>query len=401
MNLRFPVLTAALIFFTMLPVTMIVPVFKEIIKDRLGGNNLAVSYFMSIAMLGSFIFSPAAGYVSDRIRSRKWLISVFAVLDGLSLISLTFTRDLYVLQALRFAEGAFHIFVIGLLLALMADRENDPNNTRFYRKGIILGTAGTLLTLGVGIGSPMGILGRKNPDLPFIIAGIIMIFIGIVSSVFLKDYESRFQKKVSLDTWKSAYRNNPLVVIPCIYNFIDRFTVGFFVSIFSLHLREDLHLNPGQTGIFLSLVLIPMSLCSYPFAVISRKTNPALWMMTGSVIYGAALGLAGFAENTKVLAVLLLVCGVGAGVMFVPSMMLVSRLVPQELNATAMTVYTGIGSVGFMLGPISAVLLDEYVFSSLQKDIRFGSLALFFGMLEILTVITTLPFYHGLQEKKI
>ena len=87
--------------------------------------------------------------------------------------------------------------------------------------------------------------------------------------------------------------------------------------------------------------------------------------------------------------------------MFVPSMMLVSRLVPQELNATAMTVYTGIGSIGFMLGPISAVLLDETVFSSLQKDIRFGSLALFFGMLEILTVITTLPFYHRLQEKKI
>ena len=48
---RIPILTLSLVFLSMLPVTMIVPVFKDIVKDKLGGDNLMVSYFMSVAML--------------------------------------------------------------------------------------------------------------------------------------------------------------------------------------------------------------------------------------------------------------------------------------------------------------------------------------------------------------
>ncbi|EMO29873.1 hypothetical protein LEP1GSC170_1773 [Leptospira interrogans serovar Bataviae str. HAI135] len=44
------------IFLAMLPVTMIVPVFKEIVKDRFQSGNGEVAWFLSIAMLGSFVF---------------------------------------------------------------------------------------------------------------------------------------------------------------------------------------------------------------------------------------------------------------------------------------------------------------------------------------------------------
>ena len=211
---KIPKLTLALIFFTMLPVTMIVPVFKDIVKDKLGGDNLMVSLFMSYAMLGSFLFSPVAGFLSDKFKNRKYFISIFAVLDGISFFLLAQADNLQLLQIIRFMEGVCHIFVIGLLLSLIADRENDSQNTYFYRKGILMGLAGMFLSLGVGIGSPMGILGRKNPLLPFYVAGTIMIVIGVVSFFLLKDYEHIHHERITFDKWTNAFQKNKFILIP-------------------------------------------------------------------------------------------------------------------------------------------------------------------------------------------
>src|SRR6185295_11712443 len=108
-------LTLLLIFFTMLTVTMIVPMFKDIVKDKLGGDNLMVSLFMSYAMLGSFLFSPVAGFLSDKFKNRKYFISIFAILDGINFFFLANAETLQILQIIRFLEGACYIFVIGLL----------------------------------------------------------------------------------------------------------------------------------------------------------------------------------------------------------------------------------------------------------------------------------------------
>ncbi|MCB1177085.1 MAG: MFS transporter, partial [Leptospiraceae bacterium] len=226
---KLPVLNIALIFFSMLPVTMIVPVFKDIIKDKLGGDSLSVSFFMSSAMLGSFLFSPIAGYLSDKFRNRKLFISAFAILDGLCFFLLMEIKDLSILQGVRFLEGVCHIFVIGLLLSTIVDRENDSGNARFFRKGMLLGLAGMFLSLGVGLGSPMGIIKKKNPELPFIIAGWMMIAIGVISFLFLTEYDFIFRPKINFSTWLEAFKKNKLILVPSTYNFIDRFTVGFFV----------------------------------------------------------------------------------------------------------------------------------------------------------------------------
>ncbi|NBU97600.1 MAG: MFS transporter [Spirochaetia bacterium] len=392
---RIPILTLSLIFFSMLPVTMIVPVFKDIVKDKLGGDNLMVSYFMSVAMLGSFLFSPVAGFMSDKLGNRKWFITLFAFLDGIIFFLLPLSRELGVLHVLRFLEGSFHIFVISLLLSLVADRENDPNS-KYHKKGLLLGIAGMVLSLGVGLGSPLGILGRKNPELPFLFAGILMIGIGIVSLFFLKDYEYHYTKKINFKDWVNAFRENRLLGIPYLYNFIDRFTVGFFVTSFNLHLREDLGLNSGQVGMYLSFVLLPMSLLALPFALLAKKMGAVLLMMAGSLIYGFFLAISGYITNTNILIISLIFCGVGAGVMFVPSMMMAASLAKREYNASVMAGFTGVGSIGFMLGPIFAVLILRFL-EKFYPNISFGTVSLLFGSLEILVVFFTLPLYKKLR----
>ncbi len=83
--------------------------------------------------------------------------------------------------------------------------------------------------------------------------------------------------------------------------------------------------------------------------------------------------------------------------MFVPSMMMAASMAKREYNASVMAGFTGVGSIGFMLGPIVAVLLIRFL-EKYVPEISFGTVSLIFGSLEILVVLSTLPLYKKLKE---
>jgi len=383
----------------MIPVTMIVPVVKEIVKDRLLGGNLEVAYFTSIPMLGSFLFAPIAGIISDKFQNRKYFIAGFCFLDAFLFYLLTLVQDMNLFLIIRFLEGASHIFIIGLLLSSAADRENDSSNTKYYGKGVLMGITGMFLSLGGAFGMPLGVLGRKNPLLPFYVGSGILIFVGIVSLLHLKDKGIHKQKKFHWSHLKRAAIENPYLAVPFLFNFIDRFTVGFIISSFNIYLRESLGFHPGTLGLFLGLVLFPMSLLSYPSAVLSRKTGVLPLVLVGSTMYGLFLGLSGTTSEYWVLFSYLLLCGIGAGVMFVPSMLLASKMSKPGLTATTMSAFTGIGSLGFMLGPIVSVNVQNFLVANVPSDYAFPSLSFFFGFLEIFLVLLTIPFFKKILTK--
>ncbi len=383
----------------MLPVTMIVPVVKDIVKDRLLGSNWEVAYFTSIPMLGSFLFAPVAGIISDRFQNRKYFIAAFCFLDAFLFYLLTQVTDMNLFLVIRFLEGASHIFIIGLLLSSAADRENDPANKRYYGKGILMGITGMFLSLGGAFGMPLGILGRKNPLIPFYVGSGILIFVGLSTLILLKDRGIHKQKEFKWSHLKNAIFENPCLYVPFLFNFIDRFTVGFIISSFNIHLRETLGFHPGVLGVFLGLVLFPMSLLSYPSAVLSRKTGVLPLVLVGSLVYGIFLGLSGTTNHFWLLFTYLSICGIGAGVMFVPSMMLASKMSRPGLTATTMSAFTGVGSLGFMLGPIVSVQMQHVFQANLPTEYSFPALSFFFGFLEIGLVLLTIPFFKKILTK--
>ncbi|PJZ70395.1 MFS transporter [Leptospira perolatii] len=386
-----------MIFFAMLPVTMIVPVFKEIVKDRLGGTNYGVAWFQSAAMLGSFIFSPVAGYLSDRLGTRRYLIGGFAILDGILLALLPLAPNLSSLFLIRFLEGGAHIFVIGLLLSSLSDRENDPNS-HYFRRGILFGLGGMLLTLGGGVGQGLGFLGNKNPLLPFYLGAIIFVFLGIAALLFLKDWKLVQSPDFSFSGIRAAIRLSPLLMIPFLFHFLDRFTVGYFLSTFNLHLREDLSYTPGQVGLVFSILFLLMSALSYPSAILSRKKGSILFVAIGSLVYGAFQAMTGFVSDQSLLIFSIVGCGIGAGIMYVPAMRLASSLCPSGLTALVMTGFTGFGSFGFLLGPIASVAIERNFTASYGRTTGLEATAFIFGFLEILLVILILPFWRKLVK---
>jgi MFS family permease len=393
---KFPKLLVSMIFFAMLPVTMIVPVLKEFIKDNLASGNIEVALFTSISMLGSFIFAPIAGMISDRLGNRNKIIAIACFMDAFLFYLFTTITDIQILMGIRFMEGSVHIFVIGLLLSSVSDRENHPDS-RFFRLGKLMGIAGMFLSLGAAFGMPIGAIGKIHPHLPFYLASFILFILGIVSLFFLEDCIIITQEKFSLGKLRSSLKLQPYLFIPFSFHFIDRFTVGFLVSSFNIYMREVLHFSPGKAGVYLGLVLFPMSLLSYPSAILARKYGVFKLVLGGSLLYGVFLGLSGWTDNDNLILVSLLIAGIGAGVMYVPSMILSSRMSPEGMNATVMSAFTGFGSLGFMAGPICSVLLEDTYKEIFTANLAFPALSTSFGLMEVVLVLLTIPFLRKIS----
>ncbi|EMS89375.1 MFS transporter [Leptospira noguchii] len=385
------------IFLAMLPVTMIVPVFKEIVKDRFQSGNGEVAWFLSIAMLGSFVFSPLAGFLSDSFGTRKKIIILFCGLDALLLNLLPYADTLSTLLFLRFLEGGAHVFVIGLLLASVADFEHGDSKHKFGN-GTLIGLSGMLLSLGGAVGLSFGFLGKLNPILPFQFGSVILLFLGWIVYQFVPEEKSTVSKRHS---WKESlilFLTHPLLLFPLVFQFLDRFTSGYFMSSLNLRLREEFSLNPSETGKMLSLVFLPMALLSYPAIRLSKKTGKYFPVAIGSLIYGISLTLSGIFQSIVWIGISLLFCGLGAGLMFATSLRLASSLCPRENNGIVMASLTGFGSLGFFLGPISSVGLDR--FSTVWPPfIGSSPTALLFGIAQILIVLASIPFYKILNQK--
>ncbi|TGL61704.1 MFS transporter [Leptospira sarikeiensis] len=395
----FPWVTLSFIFLAMLPVTMIVPVYKEIIKDRLGGTGYGVAWFQSSAMLGSFLFSPIAGWISDKLGTRRKLIGIFALVDAVLLALLPFMPNISSLFVLRFLEGGAHIFVIGLLLTCISDKEKDKTSN-FYNRGILFGLGGTLLTLGGGVGQALGFLGNKNPLLPFFVGAAILSLLGILSFFLLEEGNL---KKLEWEGWKktkTALALSPLLIVPILFHFIDRFTVGYFLSSLNLHLREDLGFTPGQVGGLFGVMFLLMSILSLPAALLSKKWNSISLVWIGSFIYGIAQASTGFLNNSSNLYLSMIACGIGAGIMYVPAMRLASSLAPNGFNAVVMTVFTGLGSLGFLLGPLVSVSVQDTFTSLYNQSAGLEFTGILYGGLEVLLVLGTLPLLSKILAKE-
>ncbi|TGL69638.1 MFS transporter [Leptospira kmetyi] len=388
----------AAVFLAMLPVTMIVPVFKEIVKDRFQSGNGEVAWFLSVAMLGSFFFSPIAGFLSDYFGTRKKIIILFCGIDAMFLSLLPYAENLPTLLFLRFLEGGAHVFVIGLLLASVADVEHGESKRKFGN-GALMGLSGMLLSLGGAVGVSLGFLGRQDPTLPFKIGSGVLLFLAFVVYRFVPEEKFTNSKKHS---WKESgilFLTHPLLLFPLAFQFLDRFTSGYFMSSLNLRLREEFSLNPSETGRMLSLVFLPMALLSYPAIRLSKKTGKYFPVAIGSLIYGISLSLSGLFQSVAWIGVSLLFCGLGAGLMFATSLRLASSLCTRENNGLVMAGLTGFGSLGFFLGPISSVGLDRISASTASV---FGSslTAVVFGLAQILIVLVSVPFYKILNKKE-
>lgn len=173
----------------------------------------------------------------------------------------------------------------------------------------------------------------------------------------------------------------PKLIVPCIFTFVDRLTVGFLISTVTLYFRTILGADAGRIGLWMGAFMLPFALLTYPSGRMSRRWNPLAMMIGGTLLYG--VWFAGLAFATlAVMPTMMAVGGVAAALMFGPSLALAAEAASPQNRSAAMAAFNASGSLGFLLGPLCGGAILAAFSSMPEKGFRIAILAA--GILEIL-----------------
>ncbi len=359
----------------MLNLTLIVAGLKELIIDELGGTARTASWFFSIEMLAYILFAPLWGLVSDRRGSRKpWIVAGFLLSAGFY-AAYGAVHQLGLLLALRFCQGAATVMGWSTLMALVLDRAQEA------WRGRAMGLMGAALSLGVSLGAPLGgYLSRGlGPRAPLSAAALLFAVAGL-ASLALRDADE-VRPQTSFAAVLAAWRGQPRLLLPYLFYFVDRYTVGFFVVVFPLYLGSLGVGDPAVRGRYLALFLLPFALLQYPAGRLAERVGALAPLFVGSLLYGVLLATVGFA-GLHSLWWTMIGLGVLAAVMFTPTILLTSQASSPATRASAMGGFNLAGSLGFAIGPlVGAWVMQHY---------GYGFAFVVAGALELVAVVVGL-----------
>lgn len=375
----------------LIPVTLPVPILRVLVYERHGVSEALTSLFMSINMLGAVVAAPLAGLLADRYGRRRALIVAALLVDGFCFIALPLAPDYASLMAIRFVEGCAHIFALSLLLALAATSQGEE------RRGRAMGLVGAGLLLGVAIGAPLGgVLGAHGVVRPLHFgAGLLFVAAAIAATALRETGRSRERPQMR-ELIATVWRHR-VVMVPLAFAFADRFTVGFYTTTLSLFLTRVHEATPGMVGALIAIFMVPFALLSYPFGRIAEGRSVVAMLCVGSVLYGLGTALVGFASLPQLYA-LMPAIGVCAAVMFVPSLVMTTEMVPETVRTTALGAFNAAGSLGFIVGPITGGVVSEWTAQSHGWLTGYRAAFAVAGAAEILCVALAIPWLWRLRR---
>lgn len=325
--------------------TLVVAGLKEFIIEDLGGTVAHATLFFSVEILAYLIFAPLWGLASDRFGTRKPFVVAGFLGSAVLYASFGMVDSVGVLLQLRFVQGAFSVMGWSILMASVLDRTGDSG------RGRIMGLMGAALILGVSLGAPMGgyVTRAYGARAPVYLAAL--LFAGLAVGSLLLPTQPIRRSPTRLRGVLAALRGQPRLLMPMLFHFVDRFTVGFFVVIFPLYVDSLGATDPAVRGRYLAQFLLPFAFLQYFAGRLTDAVGPFKPLILGSLAYGLVLCFVGFSDLGLLWPVMVLL-GVLAAVMFPPAITLTAKFSSPETRGTAMGAFNFAGSLGFAIGPL-------------------------------------------------
>lgn len=315
----------------------------------------------------AFIIGLVIGPISDNKGRRIIFISIGALLYIIFSSLLLFSPDVFTLLILRLFQGISHIIVWQSLTVLVYDfsqKSNVAKSISIYT--IFLGMA---MGMGTMFGGFLADIGVFTPMIVSIISyGIVLVG----ALLILHDPEQHYIRPSMKDNFL-LLKSNPRILVPSLFNFVDRLHMGFLITMVPLYLTYVIPVSPGMRGMIFGMSSIPMIILSYPVG----KRSDTSWgrfkpLIYGSVTYGVLLSLTGILAQSSIaiFVILLLLQGCAQGFTTTPNNSLLGDLVDPESKATAVGLFNFFGNVGIMLGPVLAlILVNNYIVAFLIAGI--------------------------------
>lgn len=378
-----------LLFGSMLAGTVCAPVLPDYLTEQTRVPSTSLGLFQTVGLLATCIFAPIAGKLADRFGNKPKLPALAALVNALLWCVYALVYSFEVALVVRVLEGITSAFLIGpgLALAGQADVERSKDVTK--QGGSVLALSATLMLFGVGAGLiGGGLLGRLGTLSPFFGCGCVLILVAagffrlppVAGSAPWPPPDRIAEAPRGSAPLRSLGLADTKVLLVLGFAFVDRLAAGFLMSSFLLFLRSAMQLGTTTSGIALAILTLPMAALG-PY--LGRRTNAknlARSIGWGSALYGAALPLITMSGSIS-LWPLLVLAGVAAALMYVPTMMAAHLWAPPDLRGTVLSTAFGLGSIGYALGPVLSLWLEGVFVSAPGLPITW--VALCFGGLEV------------------
>ncbi|MBK6455427.1 MAG: MFS transporter [Gemmatimonadetes bacterium] len=338
---------ALAMFFTLVPVTLLVPGLHELVVTAHGGSTSDAHAFMTVNMMAGMLTVPFGMRLARRRQDiGRWIALALAV-DALAFVGMGMAPSLPVLYAFRVLDGAVHLPAVTLLMLA-------SNRTSGAQRGGSLGALASALMIGVAIGSPLGGWLVERQATMVYWSGAALLLVASALALALPDVPV---PAAAARTHRYAFdRARVQAWIPLGYAFMDRFSIGVFVSTFTLFLTQVHGLSATQRGVLIALFMLPFALLCYPAGRLADRIGWFAPMMVGNVLFGAVFASYGLVPRAF-LPLAMLASGVLSALMFTPNLLLISDLARRGHGEGLFGAFQVAGSLGFLVGPIAGGLL--------------------------------------------
>lgn len=341
---------ALLIFFQMLPATLVVPAIRPLFAAFHGGNESAMHAFSGLNMLGAAIVAPIVGTLMDRGWNSRRMLMVLAACDAVLLAVVSLPLPTWQVLSLRTLEGGAHVGAATLLLAEMAQLGRETGRQR------LMGLAGAGVIFAVALGSTLGsLLLKLDSGAPLWVGALTAAGVAVVSAKSAPSVVRR--ERVELVVGQLLERREFLVPVGAA--FIARFTVGCLIVTFALFSHHVHQLGDTHIGLLFSVLTLTFAFAMYPAARISERVAPARLLGAAAAVYAAALLTLAYAPR-PLLALWMFVAGLASALLF-STILGYAAASREALQGTAMAWVNAAGSLGMLLGPMAAGLLSTWL----------------------------------------
>lgn len=334
-------------FLTLVPVTLLVPGLHELVVVGHGGSTSDAHAFMTVNMLAGMFTVPLVMRRARRAADlRRWIWGALLV-DAAAFVGMWLSPSLPSLYAFRLLDGAVHLPAVTLLMVASNRASGD-------RRGGSLGALASAIMIGVAIGSPLGgWLVERSTGLVYgtgaallLIAALTTLAIPAATAPVEEHAPRRYQfDRARLQAW-----------VPLGYAFMDRFSIGVFVSTFTLFLTRVHGLTASERGVLIALFMLPFAILCYPAGRLADRIGWFGPMMVGNVLFGAVFAAYGVIPSGW-LPLAMLASGVLSALMFTPNLLLISDLAKRGHGEGLFGAFQVAGSLGFLVGPIAGGVL--------------------------------------------
>ena len=327
----------------------LVPVIPLLMKEfsSVEGFQFMVPIAVTIPALCVALFSPLAGWLSDRAGRKNLLILALLLYAGIGVVPY-FLSDLKQIIAARVVLGIGEAVIMTIATALIGDYFKGKERERWVALQIATVAISAIVLIAVG-GMLGDIFGSRGPFLMYLLA----IPVALLAAWVL------FEPGKSEQNTSASKGKLPLgLVLPLLGTtlFVGIIFYTIMVKLGAI-LGLTAELSPGKIGAIGAAANVGVAVGSFLFGRLKGASGPMLVLIGMTLAAVGYLG-AGLSVSLTLTSISVVIAAVGFGMLLPTMLTWVLQVLPENVRGRGTGLWTGVFFFGQFFAPLLAVALQ-------------------------------------------